>query len=223
MKYLCLALICFATPVFAQDGPQRWETSIAVFEGKIKDGLTKPGSVLFIGSSSIRMWRLQDAFPGKDYVNHGFGGSMISDSIYYFDRAVKPVQPPLILLYAGDNDVAKGKSAEVVHADFRKFVNLMKKAFGEKTQLGFIAIKPSLARWMLADEMQKANTLIKSDCDRDELLTYIDIWTPMIGEDGKPKPDLFLKDGLHMNLKGYQIWNKAVKPVIDALPSPARP
>lgn len=216
MKSFCLAALCLIAPVAAQSGPERWEKSIAAFEQKIKDGSTKPGSVLFIGSSSIRMWKLQDSFPGKGYVNHGFGGSMISDSIHYFDRAVKPVAPPVILFYAGDNDVAKGKSAEVVHADFRKFVGLMKKAFGKKTRLGFIAIKPSLSRWKLAGEMQKANNLIKADCERDELLSFIDVWTPMIGEDGKPKADLFLKDGLHMNLKGYKIWNKAVAPVLKA-------
>ena len=219
MKSLCLAALCLVTPVVAQTGPKRWEKSIASFEQKMKNGLTKPGSVLFIGSSSIRMWKLQDSFPGKDYVNHGFGGSMISDSIHYFDRAVKPVAPPAILFYAGDNDVAKGKSAEVVHADFRKFVRLMKQAFGKKTRLGFIAIKPSLSRWNLAEEMQKANNLIKADCEKDELLSFVDVWTPMIGEDGKPKADLFLKDGLHMNLKGYKIWNRAVTPVLKAAKS----
>jgi len=216
MKIFGLAALCFVAPVAAQSGPERWEKSIAAFEQKIKDGATKPGSVLFIGSSSIRMWKLQDSFPGKDYVNHGFGGSMISDSIHFFDRAVKPVQPSVILFYAGDNDVARGKSAEVVHADFRKFVGLMKKAFGKKTRLGFIAIKPSLSRWNLADEMQKANNLIKSDCHKDELLSFVDVWTPMIGEDKKPKADLFLKDGLHMNLEGYRIWNEAVTPVLKA-------
>ena len=46
---------------------------------------------------------------------------------------------------------------------------------------------------------------------KDKLLTFVDVWEPMLTEDGKPNPDLFVEDGLHMNEKGYVIWTRLVR------------
>ena len=84
-----------------------------------------------------------------------------------------------------------------------------------KTRIAFIAIKPSLKRWKLAGEMEKANLRIKKRCDRSKLLDYLDIWTPMLGDDGKPRPELFLEDGLHLNAQGYALWTSVIRPFVD--------
>ena len=128
-------------------------------------------------------------FPDHIVINRGFGGSEIEDSIYFADRIIHPYKPKHILLYAGDNDIARGKSAETVFSDFNKFVFTVHKKL-PKAKISFIAIKPSLSRWKLAKKMVKANGIIKDFCNTDNRLQFIDIWTPMLGNDGKPKPEL---------------------------------
>lgn len=205
-----------ALSTFAQNtaGPERFEKDIQKFQRQIQDGTSQPGSVLFIGSSSIRLWDLPKWFPGRKTVNHGFGGSEVADSLHYFDRIVKPLAPSLILMYAGDNDIGKGKSAEIVHRDFTEFVKRVKTELPEQTKVAFIAIKPSIKRWSLSAEMARANALIAQDCRSDDQLIYVDIWNPMLGADGKPRPELFAKDGLHLNDKGYELWTGIVQKIL---------
>ena len=204
-----------------QTSPLKWESSIQAFEKKIASGQSKPGGVLFIGSSSIRMWNLAEWFPGHQTINHGFGGSEVSDSLHFFDRIVTPVKPSLILIYAGDNDLAKGKTAEIVHRDFNRFAKRVKSRLPPNTKVAFIAIKPSIKRWNLRDEISRANALIAKDCATNKQLEYVDIWTPMLGENGEPNPELFAKDGLHMNDSGYRIWTDVVMKLMPA-PRPAQ-
>ena len=121
-----------------------------------------------------------------------------------------PYQPKTIVFYAGDNDISKGKSAKIVSEDFRKFAKLTTQALPQ-TQILFVAIKPSIKRWNLMNKMRVANQMIADFAKSNPKITFIDIDTPMIGSDGKPRQDLFLKDGLHINAKGYQIWSDRVK------------
>ncbi len=170
--------------------------------------------MLFIGSSSIRMWKtLQTDFPDVPTINRGFGGSQIVDSLYYAPRIVLPYKPSKIFLYAGDNDVAKGKTARIILRDFKRFVARVHQTLPE-TEIHFIAIKPSISRWNLADEMSQANRMVERFAERDSRLHFVDIWTPMLNSEEKPSPDLFLEDGLHMNRKGYEIWAAAVAPFL---------
>jgi len=194
-----------------QKSPERWEPNIQKFEQKIADGTSKPGSILFIGSSSIVKWDLAKWFPKHTIVNHGFGGSEVSDSLHYFDRAVTPLKPTMVVMYAGDNDIAKGKTADVVHRDFTTFAAKVKKELAPGTKLAFIAIKPSTKRWNLSPEMAKANALIAKDCEADDQLQFIDIWTPMLTGDSPPPDKWFVKDGLHLSDEGYQLWTNIVR------------
>lgn len=216
MPFLLMILTMFCMP--AQVGAEeRFADAIRKFEQDIKDGTSKPGSILFLGSSSIRLWDLQKWFPGYPCINHGFGGSEISDSIHYFDRIVAPLKPVQVVFYAGDNDIAKGKTADVVHRDFKAFVNLLRESNPE-AQLAYIAIKPSTKRWNLAGEMAKANALIAETCQSDNALTFVDIWTPMLGDDGRPRPELFVQDGLHLNQAGYKLWSGIVRELLPIVP-----
>ncbi len=192
-------------------GPERWESTIAKLEAEDKENPPAEGGIMFLGSSSIRMWKVDKWFPGLPVVNRGFGGSQIADSLFYAERIVVPRKPRVIVFYAGDNDIAAGKTPERVFADYQAFVAKIHKHL-PKTKIAFVAIKPSISRWKLVEPMRKANRMIEELSSKDELLEYLDVDTPMIGADGRPRKELFLKDGLHMSDAGYQIWTDLIMP-----------
>ena len=190
--------------------PDKWEKDIAKFEAAAKAKPLPKGALLFVGSSSIRMWDLKQSFPDRVTINHGFGGSELEDSLHFADRIIIPHAPKIVFLYAGDNDINKGKTAERVVDDYQKFVKKLHRSL-PKTRIVFLPIKPSLSRWEKWPEMSKANLAIQTLAKKNLLLDYLDTATPMMGKNGKPMPDLFKNDGLHLNDKGYLIWNKVLK------------
>lgn len=192
----------------------QWEDEIAAFEASDRQQMPPENAVLFVGSSSIRMWEtLQEDFASVPVINRGFGGSEIEDATHYADRIVTPYAPRMIVLYAGDNDVAAGNTAETVLADFQEFVEVVRDEL-PAVPIAFLAIKPSLARWSTADTMQTANAMVASYVDGREGLSFIDVWTPMLNDDGTPRHELFLEDGLHMNAEGYALWAELVRPYL---------
>lgn len=134
----------------------------------------------------------------------------MSDLIYFLDDIVFPYRPNAIVVYEGDNDIAAGKSPERVLADFDIFTAKILEKW-PKLPIFFISIKPSLARIGHMENMAKANALIKARIDQQATFYYVDVYTPMLGDDGKPRPDIFGHDGLHMNETGYALWTKALK------------
>lgn len=218
---LMLGAAVLIAPLLAQqdsqkkNDPRRWEKAIAAFEARDKENPPPKDPVLFIGSSSIRAWKLADSFPDLVAINRGFGGSQIADSTYYADRIVHPYKPKLIVMYAGDNDVAAGLRPAEVFANYVAFVKAVR-AKQPKTPIIYICIKPSLQRWKLWPQMQLANGLIRQYAQSDKLLSYADIATPMLGDDGKPRKELFRDDGLHLNKTGYEVWAKVIAPMIEA-------
>ena len=158
------------------------------------------------------MWKtLAEDFQEYKVINRGFGGSQIIDSVAFADRIVIPYKPRMILLYAGDNDIAAGKSPEEVLADFKAFTRKVCPILSE-TKVAFISIKPSPSRWQFAEKIKAANRLIEDFCKQDERLIYIDVFNPMLGADGKPRPELFVEDMLHLNHKGYGLWTATIRP-----------
>ncbi len=216
---LCLVLGASMAPaVRAKDPkpckPEVWADAIAKFEDEDQKMPPPKQGVLFLGSSSIRLWDVKKSFPDMLVVNRGFGGSQICDSTHYADRLVNIHEPRIVVFYAGDNDIAGGKSPEQVRDDFRAFVE---KVRGPQPELPivFIAIKPSIARWKLADEIKAANQLIKDDLEELGNITYVDVWPAMLNEQGEPRKELFADDGLHMNEKGYEVWTELVTPLVE--------
>jgi predicted neuraminidase/lysophospholipase L1-like esterase len=204
------ALLAAAAPASAQRetgaaAQDTWEQAIAAFEAADRARPPQPGGTLFLGSSSIRLWDLERWFPGQHTVNRGFGGSHIADSVRYFDRLVLPHAPSEIVFYAGDNDIAAGKTVATVVADLRALVDLTRAALPETT-LYFLSIKPSLARWRLYPTMREANAAVAALAAEDPLLHFVDVATPMLGADGSPRPELFVADGLHLGQAGYRLW-----------------
>lgn len=191
-------------------------SAITEFETEDKEQPTKPGGVVFVGSSSIRMWKtLKQDFPNTNTVHRGFGGSQMVDCIMYVDQLVTRHKPRKVVVYEGDNDVGGGKSAERVLKDFKTLVGLIHDRVPD-AEIGFIAIKPSRARWKLWPEMAKANKLVKKLCETSDKLQYLDIATPMLDENGgQPAADWFIADGLHMRPKGYALWTQVIRPWVD--------
>ncbi|HEX3997726.1 MAG TPA: SGNH/GDSL hydrolase family protein [Pirellulales bacterium] len=191
----------------------RWEREIRAFEAADKKSPPPQGAVLFIGSSSIRMWKtLAQDFPDYKVINRGFGGSELADSVYYADRIVIPYKPRLIVLFAGTNDINAGKSPQTVFDDFKAFVARVRGALPD-TRIAYLSISPAPSRWSQADKQKEANRLIRDYIATEKKnLDYIDLWDQFLGPDGKPREDLFLLDRLHNNAAGYKIRAAAVRP-----------
>ena len=208
-----LVLCVLSCIVHAQSEPQdpqdstKWESAIAKFETSDEEKMPPEDAILFVGSSSIRLWDLPKSFPDRVTINRGFGGSHLADSVHFIDRIVLKYKPKTIVMYAGDNDIAKGKSPERVFADFAEFVAILQKNLPETT-LHYISIKPSIKRWNLVDKMRRTNQWISSYCDHHDKLHFVDIWPLMMDEDGTLISDLFVKDGLHLSKQGYQLWSE---------------
>jgi len=194
--------------------PSQWEPDIERFEAQDRANPPRPGSIVFVGSSSIRKWATLDRdFSGLPVLNRGFGGSEIGDVVQFADRIVVPYKPPVVVFYAGDNDLAAGKSPARVLHDFRTFVATMHREL-PATRVVFVSIKPSLARWNIVDKFREANQLIRDYARTDDRLVYVDVFTPMLDASGQPRRELFLEDGLHMTPAGYAIWRELIAPVI---------
>ena len=204
-----------ASPARTMAVPEVFAPEIARFEAADRIAPPRPGGVLFVGSSSIRLWpTLAADFPGVYTLQRGFGGAELSDVIRYAPRIVLPYRPRLIVLYAGENDLAAGKSALAVFRQYQAFVALVRRTLPE-TRIAFVSIKPSPSRWALADQMREANDLIRRQAATDSRLSFVDVFTPMLRPDGKPREELFVEDRLHMNAAGYKVWKDLLRPIVS--------
>ena len=206
----------------ADPDPNRFAQEIKAFAEWDSKNAVPANSVLFVGSSSIRMWRTHESFPALPVINRGFGGSQISDILHFFDRVVRPYQAKVIVFYCGNNDIAGGKSAERVRDDFRRFVTLVRGS-QPTARVVFLAINPSRSRWSFWSEVKKANGLIQEFCRSDPRLVFADFTTLFLGDDGLPDSGLFVSDQLHLNAKGYAVWAKALVPVLEKVVASSGP
>ncbi|HWY75064.1 MAG TPA: SGNH/GDSL hydrolase family protein [Verrucomicrobiae bacterium] len=201
----------------ARPAENPFEKEIQAFEAADRTNPPATGAILFVGSSSIRKWTtLSRDFSGLKVINRGFGGSQIVDSTFFADRIIVPYAPKLIVMFAGDNDLAAGKTPERIFGDYEGFVRKIHERLPE-TRILYISIKPSPSRWELKDEQIAANQEIAAL--KDPLLDFVDVYPAMLGSDGKPRPELFVKDGLHLSEAGYALWTRLIKPRVEALAS----
>jgi lysophospholipase L1-like esterase len=206
----------------ADPDPNRFAGEMKTFAEWDSRNAVPAEPVLFVGSSSIRMWRTHESFPDLPVVNRGFGGSHVSDVIYYVERVVLPYKPRAIVFYAGDNDIAGGKSAQRVAEDYRRFVRLVHARL-PAARIVFVTIKPSRSRWSLWPEMSRANGLVRDFCRGDDRLFFADLAAPLLGPDGMPMPELFLGDQLHLSAQGYAVWTRTLRPILSSALTPPRP
>ena len=184
---------------------------IHAFEAADRANPPPQDAILFVGSSTIRMWTtLAQDFPEHKVINRGFGGCQIADCTYYADRIVIPYKPRLIVLRAGGNDIHAGKTPEQVQADFQAFVEKVRAKLPE-VRIAYMTINATPARWANVEQEKKANQLIKDYIAKGENLDYIDTFDATMGADGKPRKELFIKDRLHFNAEGYKILAAQVR------------
>lgn len=194
-----------------------FEPELRAFEAADRIVGQRHARIVFIGSSSIRLWEgLGFDFPAHYVVNRGFGGSKIADSVRNAERILMPHRPPLVVMYAGTNDIDAGSAPASVAADFKAFTAKVWEHL-PATAIAFISIAPNPARWAQVDRVREANRLIAATCATDKRLTFIDIFPRMLGADGRPRPELYVQDGLHMTRKGYLLWIPLVRGVLETV------
>jgi lysophospholipase L1-like esterase len=202
----------------AQPAPAAFWNEIAEF--KHKDSLHHPPSnaILFVGSSSFRKWTsVQADFPGYPIINRGFGGSTLDDVIHYAGDIIYPYHPKQVVLYCGDNDLAWDKKAtgKKVFKKFEHLYELIRKHLGNDVDILYVSIKPSPSRESLMPEMERANDLIRNFTAEHSHAAFVDVYHLMLNAQGHPMDGLFVGDKLHMNEKGYRIWQQAILPYLD--------
>lgn len=215
MRNLLLSFLLFLVtlPVLGQDKP--FWNEIQAF--KIQDSLAPPkdGMLLFIGSSSFRLWSsLQEDFNNPTILNRAFGGATLLDMIMYQDAIALKYHPKKIFIYCGENDIASSEAVtpQIVLDRFTVLYANLRKQF-PTTPIVYVSIKPCILRWDMRDRMMAANTLIQKYLKHQKHTTFVSIWDEMLTQ-GAPMDDIFREDKLHMNAKGYAIWIKALKPLV---------
>ncbi|NQT26124.1 hypothetical protein HQ585_12270 [candidate division KSB1 bacterium] len=220
--FILLILAVGVLHLHAEDGiipdpdPARFEEEINRFMQWDRKNSTPENAILFVGSSSIRMWQTHEGFPLLPIINRGFGGAHTSDVNHFYEQVIKKYTPSLIVLYVGDNDIAGGKSPDQVLEDYQILVKLIHED-NPSSKLIFIPIKPSQSRWKFWPKMEETNRLIQEFNELNPNLIYIDLATPLLNSAGIPDPSLYLEDELHLSKKGYKIWETILRPLLQEL------
>lgn len=212
MRYVLL--FCLFLAALGSMAQQPFENEIRDF--KKYDSINPPPGdpILFVGSSSFRLWKgVQNDFPGKPILNRGFGGSTLEDVIRYQEDIIFPYAPKQIIIYCGENDIASGASSQDVLSRFDRLFTSIRSRLPD-VPIAFVSMKPSPSREKYRDQLENGNRLIRDYLAKKRQATYVDVYSRMLNKHGKPKPELFVSDSLHMSQKGYAIWQKAIEPVL---------
>jgi len=181
---------------------------------RVADSLKAPEGhpILMIGSSSFTKWKdVNDYFPGKNLLNRGFGGSSLTDLIFYANDIVLKYQPRQILIYCGENDFAGSDTLQpsTVFQRFHQLYQIIRSRF-PKLPVAYISMKPSPSRLRFLSKFQEANRMISDFMAKEKKGTFIDVYQPMLNGKGSFKSEIYLQDSLHMNAKGYEIWKSVL-------------
>lgn len=209
-----VASVSIASHLAADD---RWKKEIDAYMEEDATNAPPKNAIVFVGSSSIRGWRtLKDDFAGLEVIGRGFGGSHLIDVIRFTDVLVIKHRPRIVVLYAGENDMAsRVASPQDVARHFQTFVDLVHRELPD-TRILYISAKPSPSRFDIIDRYREANRLIESYIATDPRLTYVDVFSAMLDEAGKPREELYVKDRLHMTPAGFAIWTKLIRPLLES-------
>lgn len=207
LLFLFLQLF-FLQALFGQQVP--FQDEVDQLTARIDSIGWKKESIVFTGSSSIRMWKnLQEEFPNVPIINTGFGGSQASDLVKHLDALVLRYEPIAVFIYEGDNDVNAGKSPEVILKDLQEILHRLNNQM-DGISIYFIGAKPSPSRWQLKTEYLAFNKALEHYTEGMVNANYVNVWNPMLDATGNPRPELFLGDMLHMKPEGYEIWKEQI-------------
>jgi lysophospholipase L1-like esterase len=209
---LLVSLLLYGENVIAQP----FAEDIMAFKKQDSISFPPKRAILFVGSSSFTNWKdVQNYFPHFTILNRGFGGSSVSDVIRYADDIIFPYMPKQIVIYCGENDLVASESVtgEMVYQRFVQLFKIIREKM-PKVPVAFISLKPSPSRWHLKEKMIAANKLIKKYLRKKKNAAFIDVYHKMLTADGTPIKEIFIEDNLHMNAKGYAIWQKVIEPYL---------
>ena len=214
-------IICFCISgilTVAQTKAPPFRKEIDAF--KKQDSIQKPvlRNILLIGSSSFTKWTdVQDYFPEYPILNRGFGGSSLPDLIRYADEIIFPYHPKQVVIYCGENDIAASDTvtSQMVMQRVEQLFFLIRNKL-PKVQVAFISIKPSPSRWKFEPAIVETNRLIKKFLRKQSRTKFINVHDAMLNGDGSVMTDIFIGDNLHINEKGYAIWQKVIKPFLKS-------
>jgi lysophospholipase L1-like esterase len=224
MFFLIISLIFFADKTYATPqlennykSPLTFTTEVNNYLQKDKLEPVEKNGIVITGSSSVRFWQphIHSDFTQIDVISRGFGGSNMNDLLYFSEALITQYQPRAVAIYEGDNDIAQGISPALILNKFIELSNKLRSSLPD-IRIYFISIKPSIARQSMWPKMVETNQLIQDICNPELNCTYIDVASKLLN-DGLPKQDIFIEDGLHLNKKGYQLWSEAVVGVIEAM------
>ena len=196
--------------------PTRYDDAISSF--LYKDTIFPPakGGIVMVGSSSFALWNQQmpqDLAP-LDVIPRGFGGSTLRDVLHFADKIITPYQPRALVVYEGDNDISSyGVTPEEMRDDYLTLFEILQQA-NAGARLYVVSIKPSISRTQFWPQQKAANRLLKTLCDRNPLMTYIDTASVMFDQEGVLNQSLFVEDGVHMNGQGYRLWREVIRGVL---------
>lgn len=212
LKFTLLFLSLFVFGIInsnAQD-PNRFKEQVDKLFNAEYDFRPDKKLVVFTGSSSVVMWKdVQSRFPDYSIINNGFGGSHFSDLLYFYDELITKQTPEILFIYEGDNDVAGEKKTSEVYKDAKTLVKKLQRDL-PSTKVVFISPKPSVARWHLKKQYDKINKKLKKLCKKTDNFEFADVWPIMLDENGMVYTDIFVEDNLHMNKKGYDLWEEVI-------------
>ena len=217
MRLLSLVILLWPISLaYAQEtndpDPHRFSASFAAFAEQDRDRPFEKGGIVFVGSSSVRRLDIPKYFPGIVALNRGFGGAHISDVNHYLEQAVLQYEPNTVVFFCGGNDLWSGKSPVQVRADFDAFTQRLFDRV-PKAKLIVLATRPSPKRIRIIEQEHQLNALFEAAADRDKRVTYLDgSASRFLDEAGKPRPELYAEDQLHMNHAGYLIWREIIRP-----------
>lgn len=219
-SWAALVVVLVAGVLSASEGavypdPTRWTEEMRLFAQRDAASPAPEGAIVFVGSSSIRLWHeaLPEDMAPLTVVPRGFGGSTMEDVRYHIDRLVLRHRPRAIVLYEGDNDVAEGVAPPRILSAFQAIVARLHDALPE-ARVYVLSVKPSPSRWALWPRMRETNRLLSETCGRDERLIFVDVASPLLGPDGRPRESLYVEDRLHLNAAGYAAWRAVLYPLL---------
>lgn len=194
--------------------PAIWDREMRLFEMSDAVVPRAENAIVAVGSSSMRFWheRIKQDLAPLTIIPRGFGGSTMNDVLHHLDTLVLQYKPRAVMIYEGDNDIAKGINNDFIMTRYTKAIERIH-AQDKNTRIYLFAVKPSISRLDMWPQMQAFNVMLQALCQQDKRLTYVDVATPML-KDGEPLPHIFVGDDLHMNAAGYDIWRDAVRPVL---------
>lgn len=208
MKKVLGVLVCcvlFATQAFAA-----WEKEMAAFKKMDEENPPQAGLTLFVGSSTFTVWKsMQEDMPDIPLINRGFGGSQVTDLIEHFDTVIAPYNPKQIVIYEGDNDLASSKTPELVLSNYKKLLERIREQYAQ-VPVTVVSVKPSEARRDVIGKMNELNQKLNVWASLTENLYYLNTFDITVNGEGRPIPEYYQKDNLHLNQNGYKAWARKI-------------